>query len=168
MCALLLCHPVLHRVRAKICDELRFSPRAQGHRRSLSCLPLANPPITLVKTTMGLLPQLTGTYDVLCIPLVLPRSTVEALLPTQWRHASPSLLLKTPDELNQLAGESGLEERKEGEEPHLVLLQLGHQKGTGPGPFKMTFQEAKLEIPFVRHPKLPEDSQKAFLFKQKW
>ncbi|CAO1629769.1 unnamed protein product [Sympodiomycopsis kandeliae] len=113
---------------------------------------------------MGLLPTLTGTYDVLTVPLLLPTSVVESLLPAQWRHLSPSLLLPTPHDLL-----SGLKlNTTETQDHHLVLLQLGHQQNTGPGVFKLTFQEAKLEIPFVRHPKASGDqNEKTFLFKLK-
>lgn len=123
---------------------------------------------------MGLLPMpaLTGTYDVLTVPLLLPVKTVESLLPIPYQNCSPSLLLPTPEHFltaiprfppNPSTNDSSSEQY------HLVLLQLGHQKNTGPGPFKMTFQEAKLEVPFVRHPKAHEgDKKKEFLFKQKW
>lgn len=137
-------------------------------------LSLITYPLTHTHThKMGLLPTLTGTYDVLTIPLLLPTKTVESLLPPQYQNCTPSLLLATPDHfLTSIPCSSGaLPTADAKKQYHLVLLQLGHQQHTGPGPFKMTFQEAKLEIPFVRHPKASEASDKGrreFLFKQKW
>lgn len=113
------------------------------------------------------LPALNGTYDVLTVPLLLPKPVVESLLPPTLRHASPSALLPIPQSLRTFceahcppsAGASG--------ETHLVLLQLGSQTGTGPGPIPLWFQEAKLEVPYVRHPDF-KDATKPFLYKQKW
>ena len=112
---------------------------------------------------------LTGNYDVLTVPFLLPKTTLAPLLP---QPAGESLLLPLPPSLLEAiplpypAGYDSLQD------VHPVLLQLGHQHGTGPGPIKMSFEEAKLEVPFVRHPKLVEqDSPKKdeeFLYKQTW
>ena len=104
----------------------------------------------------------TGTYDVLAIPMLFPKDTAQALLPTSVRNQTPSALLPIPADIL----ESPQLERTSDSEDHIVIFQLGRQLGTGPGPMKLHFQEAKLEIPYVRHPKAT-DRDKVFLYKQK-
>lgn len=121
-------------------------------------LPTALSPFT------ALMP-ITGTYDVLTVPVVLPSSTVASLLPQELR----SHLLTVPAEVladlgltPQSADAADQESRQ-----HLVVLQLGRQLGTGPGPMALHFQEAKIEVPYVRHPDCP-DENKAYSFKLMW
>jgi hypothetical protein len=108
---------------------------------------------------------LNGTYDVLTVPLLLPKAAVQALLPPSLRDLTPSVLLPIPTSVLSachLPSHEGTSEEK-----HLIVLQLGTQKGAGPSIIGMNFQEAKLEIPYVRHPKC-KDEQRDFQFKQKW
>ncbi|KAK0523242.1 hypothetical protein OC834_005976 [Tilletia horrida] len=109
-----------------------------------------------------------GLYDFFYVPLLLPTATVEALLPDGAR------LLPIPHSiLTSLVGPQDATSSSSSTNTHLVALQLGYQRGTGPLllPFGMNFSEAKLEVPYVSHPYLtlpstePEASP-AFLLKQ--
>lgn len=83
--------------------------------------------------------SINGTYDVLLVPLYLPRSEVQ------------DLLKASKLELAQLPSSAKIAD----DDTHPVLLQLGYQHATAPGPSwlpKPSFSEAKLEIPFVKHP----------------
>lgn len=114
---------------------------------------------TLLSPFTALMP-VNGTYDVLSVPLLLPKDIVASLLPKPAR--TKDVLLEVPDALTQALGlkpSSGTN--------RLVLIQLGRQVGTGPGPLSLHFQEAKIEIPYVKHPECP-DSSKVFSYKQRW
>lgn len=93
--------------------------------------------------------SICGTYDVLLVPLALPREEVLDLL-----RAAPlsGLQLQPPPPSSH---------ESSGADTHPVLLQLGYQLATGPGPSwlpKPSFSEAKLEVPFVSHPASPPSS----------
>ncbi|PWN23875.1 hypothetical protein BCV69DRAFT_296184 [Microstroma glucosiphilum] len=107
---------------------------------------------------------LNGTYDVLTVPLLLPKTVVQSLLPPSLRDLTPSVLLPIPTSV--LSACHFPPNEGSSEEKHLVVLQFGSQKGAGPSIIGMNFQEAKLEIPYVRHPKC-KDEQRDFQFKQK-
>ncbi|KAL9932164.1 hypothetical protein V8E36_008936 [Tilletia maclaganii] len=100
-----------------------------------------------------------GTYDFLYVPFLLPTSVVTTLLPNGSRPLSvPANVLSILADPKQTTTEP----------QHLVALELGYQKGTGPLvlPFGMDFHETKLEIPYVSHPALPPTSETPFLLKQ--
>ncbi|CAD6884287.1 unnamed protein product [Tilletia laevis] len=100
-----------------------------------------------------------GVYDFLYVPFLLPARTVQSLLPENSR------LLPVPSSILSALSLEGKTDHDDAEPRHLVALQLGYQKGTGPllMPFGLNFSEAKLEIPFVSHPHAQERS---FLLKQ--
>lgn len=94
--------------------------------------------------------SISGTYDVLLVPLALPRDEVLDLL-----RAAPINGLQLQPPPSSSHGDSGADDT------HPVLLQLGYQLATGPGPGwlpKPSFSEAKLEVPFVSHPASPPSS----------
>ncbi|KAE8220530.1 hypothetical protein CF319_g5959 [Tilletia indica] len=97
-----------------------------------------------------------GVYDFLFVPFLLPAQTVQSLLP------EGSNLLPIP---SSILSALSLEDNNNGEQTHLVALELGYQKNTGPLllPFGLNFSEAKLEIPFVSHPR---DESTPYLLKQ--
>lgn len=118
---------------------------------------------------------ISGTSDVLAIPLLLPKAQVLALLPPHIRDES-ALIVPTTEELEALFGAKALQSTAEstGGALHPVFIQLARQHATGLGPNwlpKMTFGEAKLEVPYVRHPALRQDistekKDAPFVFKQ--
>ncbi|GAA5907941.1 uncharacterized protein JCM6883_004067 [Sporobolomyces salmoneus] len=96
-----------------------------------------------------LAPYITGRYDLLLVPLSLPSPLVTILLPSLWSDGAPIFL--TDQEL----AESGMGEIPDpGKGRRWVFVQCGEQIGTGVGfgPGRRTFYEAKLEVPFLRHP----------------
>jgi hypothetical protein len=122
---------------------------------------------------------ISGTYDVLAVALLLPQSQVLALLPPHVRGDSAdahSLISPTLEEMQALVGVEALRSTRatSAEAVHPVFIQLGHQHATGPGPDwlpKMSFGEAKVEIPYVRHPALRQHASTKkrdapFVFKQ--
>lgn len=118
-----------------------------------------------------------GTYDVLLVALTLPRAQVLQLLPENLRNdrdKETSLLYVDDHHLKALRlhsdddhiNEKNAQTADAGEQ--IVLLQLGYQQSTGPGPSwlpKLSFSEAKLEVPYMRHQS--DDSDTSFVFKQK-
>lgn len=113
---------------------------------------------------------ISGTYDVLLFSLLLPRDQVLKLLPSDLRSAE--VLLPVPNKV--LTGIAPEGQSDEGEAVgtgsanlHPVLLQMGYQISTGPGPGwlpKFSFNECKLEVPYVRHPL--DNSSEPYAFKQ--
>ncbi|GAA5950437.1 hypothetical protein JCM3765_004547 [Sporobolomyces pararoseus] len=96
-----------------------------------------------------LAPYITGRYDVTCVPISLPSALVTILLPSLWSDGAPIFL--TDQELR----DAGLERVPDpGQGKRWAMIQVGEQIGTGVGfgPGRKTFYEAKLEIPFLRHP----------------
>ncbi|CEH16820.1 hypothetical protein CBOM_07024 [Ceraceosorus bombacis] len=112
--------------------------------------------------------SLAGTYDVLLVPLLVPK----AILQEQWLPANlRDGLLPIPGQI--LKDLDLAQEASTASEPlHLIFLQLGYQHNTGPGKMWMgmrmnSFSEAKLEVPFMRHPAASDaGSHVPFLFKQ--
>ncbi|PWN38846.1 hypothetical protein IE81DRAFT_327096 [Ceraceosorus guamensis] len=112
--------------------------------------------------------SLAGTYDVLLVPLLVPKAILqEKWLPANLRDG----LLPIPVQI--LADLDLAQEASTASEPlHLIFLQLGYQHNTGPGKMWMgmrmnSFSEAKLEVPFMRHPAASDaGSHVPFLFKQ--
>ncbi|GAA5977344.1 hypothetical protein JCM5350_002435 [Sporobolomyces pararoseus] len=96
-----------------------------------------------------LAPYITGRYDVTCVPIALPSALVTILLPSLWSDGAPIFL--TDQELR----DAQLERVPDpGQGKRWAMIQVGEQIGTGVGfgPGRKTFYEAKLEIPFLRHP----------------
>jgi len=91
---------------------------------------------------MGLT-TLVGTFDAIVVPLLLDKNRALSYFP-------PSLR-------GDLCTVGAISEVLEGPEvpdgKHPVFFVLGRQSQCGPTilPWKMTFQEAKLEVPFLRH-----------------
>ncbi|KDN37810.1 hypothetical protein K437DRAFT_259649 [Tilletiaria anomala UBC 951] len=89
----------------------------------------------------------SGTYDALTFPVALPKSVVMAMLPDWLQNA----FLPIPEQVY----DSLCLERKtsDGEDTHIIVLQLGYQHGTGVGPsiIHMSFHEAKIDIPYLKH-----------------
>jgi len=110
---------------------------------------------------MGLT-TLVGTYDALYLLTLLDKTTVLSFLPEHIVSTSP---IFQPS--NVIARTLGIEVP---ETSHPVVFELGRQLSTGVWMFpKSTFQEAKLEIPFLHHPNIPKQSAAAatpFTFKQ--
>lgn len=106
---------------------------------------------------------ITGTYDDLVLPILLPKAVVRSLLPANLFPGETDPLLPVPS--------STLEAWRlpvdEDGSSHPIILELGYQSGTGPGPWLlgMNFNEAKFEIPFVRHPSVDENDETPFVFK---
>ncbi|GAA5955217.1 hypothetical protein JCM21900_002242 [Sporobolomyces salmonicolor] len=92
--------------------------------------------------------RITGRYDFTFAPIALPTPLVVLLLPTLWSDVAVFL---TPEELKK----QGLVVPSPGEGMSWVCIEAGQQINTGLGGVpggKRTFYEAKLEIPFLRHP----------------
>ncbi|GAA5972368.1 hypothetical protein JCM11641_002428 [Rhodosporidiobolus odoratus] len=93
-----------------------------------------------------IVPHITGRYDFTLASIALPEVVVRALLPQEWA-SQPDLFLTSEDLRFPLPDiEDGMS---------WVCVEAGKQIETGmagvPGG-KRTFFEAKLEIPFLRHP----------------
>ncbi|CAO1624342.1 unnamed protein product [Parajaminaea phylloscopi] len=139
----------------------------QDHTRRSAQPGSVSTPSATARSTMSIIKRLvsplsglmtvSGTYDVLCVPVLLPKDVVLGLLPTELRQEEP--LLEVPDAVLEKL------HLMRGENQHLVVVQLGRQLGTGPAFSPLHFQEAKIEIPYVRHPDCP-DRNRAFSFKQ--
>jgi hypothetical protein len=102
----------------------------------------------------------SGTYDVLLFSFLLPREQVLKLLPA---NLLDNLLTAPEDVLNTLAASQGVLTG----DTHPVIVQMGYQSGTGPGPDwlpKMSFNECKVEIPYVQHPQ--GELEEPYVFKQ--
>lgn len=113
-------------------------------------------PLLSNKIDMGI----SGTYDVLLLSFLLPKEQVLQLLPPSMQGN----VLPVPAEV--LSSLSASDEQTSSE-THPVLLQMGYQISTGPGPSwlpKFSFNECKLEVPFVSHPS--GKSKTTFTFKQ--
>ncbi|SNX82955.1 uncharacterized protein MEPE_01661 [Melanopsichium pennsylvanicum] len=113
---------------------------------------------------------INGTYDVVLVPLLMPIAEILNFLPAKVRNISPSPLISfTSDQISSLGLSSSA---YNAEENHPVMLELGYQNHTGPGPrfFRPSFDEAKLDILGMRHPSLttnqPTSAEKGFVFKQ--
>ena len=125
---------------------------------------------TRIWKTIVKMVAISGTYDVMLLPLLLPISQVLNFLPPKVRDITPSPLISfTHDQivslgLNASEYNAGLN--------HPVMLELGYQNHTGPGPrlFRPSFDEAKLDVLGMRHPSLsgkqPTSADKGFVFKQ--
>lgn len=107
---------------------------------------------------------ISGTYDVLVLTFLLPEEQVLQLLPLHLQ--SQNNLLHVPEKVTSHFTASQGSPSGTGR-MHPVLLQMGYQINTGPGPMwlpKFSFNECKLEVPFVRHPS--GKSKLPFAFKQ--
>lgn len=109
----------------------------------------------------SLIMKLAGTYDVLILPFLLDTQIVLDLLPLDWKATSNSTspLLPIPADVLSSLHLPEIKQDQDGRPTqHLILLQLGYQHGAGPGPyftrFMMNFGEAKIDVPFLRHPSL--------------
>ncbi|GAA6058549.1 hypothetical protein JCM10212_006988 [Sporobolomyces blumeae] len=103
-----------------------------------------------------LAPYITGRYDVEIVPLSLPTPLVTYLLPSLWSETSLPVFL-SPDGVNEATGNLVPDP---GQGRQWVVVQAGQQisTGVGFGPGRKTFYEAKLEIPFLRHPSAKSSS----------
>lgn len=113
---------------------------------------------------------INGTYDVMLVPLLMPISQILNLLPPKVRDIEPSPLISfTHDQIAHLGLNAA---NYNAGTNHPVMLELGYQNHTGPGPrfFRPSFDEAKLEVLGIRHPSLsgkqPTTADKGFVFKQ--
>ncbi|CDS02219.1 uncharacterized protein SPSC_03158 [Sporisorium scitamineum] len=113
---------------------------------------------------------INGTYDVMLVPLLMPISQILNFLPPKVRDIEPSPLISfTSDQISSLGLNSA---EYNSDTNHPVMLELGYQNHTGPGPrlFRPSFDEAKLEILGMRHPSLsgnqPTRADKGFVYKQ--
>jgi len=106
---------------------------------------------------------ISGTYDVLLFSFLLPQDQVLKLLPTSLR--AQENLWPVPVSIIDALNSDG--QYTETEKMHPVLLQMGYQISTGPGPTwipKFSFNECKMEVPFLRHPS--GKSSLTYAFKQ--
>ncbi|GAA5922593.1 uncharacterized protein JCM15063_003356 [Sporobolomyces koalae] len=96
-----------------------------------------------------LAPFITGQYDATVIPIALPTAVVTILLPALWGDGGSVFLSK--EEL-KAAGYEPVPDPGTGKQ--WAIVQVGKQisAGVGFGPGRKTFYEAKLEVPFLRHP----------------
>lgn len=113
---------------------------------------------------------INGTYDAMLVPLLMPISQILNFLPPKVRDIEPSPMIPfTHDEIASLGLDPATYNAGEN---HPVMLELGYQDHTGPGPriFRLSFDEAKLEVLGMRHPSLagkqPNSADKGFVFKQ--
>jgi hypothetical protein len=96
---------------------------------------------------------ITGTYDVLLFSFLLPQEQVLQLLPSSMR--SPQTFMPVPTHVISSLDTTAQHANTDRTMMHPILLQMGYQISTGPGPTwlpKFSFNEAKLEVPFLRHP----------------
>lgn len=116
------------------------------------------PTIRHIAATMG---SISGTYDVLTVAFPLSNADVLELLPKSVQQARPEdSLLSIPDSAFE-AIDMGTEASGDKAGQHIVVLQMGYQISTGPGPNwlpKFSFSECKVEIPFMRHPSGKSDT----------
>ncbi|BGP44733.1 hypothetical protein JCM10450v2_000547 [Rhodotorula kratochvilovae] len=92
-----------------------------------------------------------GQYDYWAVPVALPTPLVRALLPHSSSPAAPQVDFLTPQEVQTAA----VHVPDPGEGHSWVVVEAGKQIRTGVGwvPLgRSTFHEAKLEVPFLRHP----------------
>ena len=75
----------------------------------------------------------SGTYDFLYIPLILPKALVKSFLPTRVAMISPSPFWDS----NSILKDCGV---KLGEDDHIVVFHIGRQLNTGPRISKFNFQ----------------------------
>jgi hypothetical protein len=113
---------------------------------------------------------INGTYDVMLVPLLMPIADILNFLPPKVRSIDPSPLIPfTHDEITALGLSA---DQYNACTNHPVMLELGYQDHTGPGPrfFRPSFDEAKLEVLGMRHPSLngkqPSSAEKGFVYKQ--
>ncbi|POY71356.1 hypothetical protein BMF94_5668 [Rhodotorula taiwanensis] len=92
----------------------------------------------------------TGYYDLVFVPVAVPELLVRAMLPAEWGNADDAFL--SADELQQ-ATQVHLPDPGQGK--RWVCVEAGKQVDTGVNYVPMgksSFFEAKVEIPFLRHP----------------
>ncbi|KAJ9478014.1 hypothetical protein PHBOTO_001590 [Pseudozyma hubeiensis] len=113
---------------------------------------------------------INGTYDVMLVPLLMPVAQILNFLPPKVRDIDPSPLIPfTQDQISSLGLDTSSYNAGVN---HPVMLELGYQNHTGPGPrlFRPSFDEAKLEVLGMRHPSLagkqPNTADKGFVYKQ--
>ena len=103
-----------------------------------------------------------GKYDALVFAVALPKAVVRQMLPL-WLQDN---FLPIPDQVYRAFD---LERHTpDGEETHIIILQLGYQHGTGPMFMGFNFHEAKIDVPFLKHyyRRHLDNDQKAFVYKQ--
>ncbi|GAA5980711.1 hypothetical protein JCM10908_001746 [Rhodotorula pacifica] len=104
----------------------------------------------------------TGHYDLVFVPVALPEPLVRAMLPSEWGNADDAFL--SQDELSTV----GVTLPDAGQGKRWVCIEAGKQIDTGVNYIPMgksTFFEAKVEIPFLRHPQVKPSTHIPFSFK---
>lgn len=103
--------------------------------------------------------NITGTYDVLIVAFPLSRKQVLELLPDPIKQKEEEKIFKNIPEsiINAIVKSKDASPTTsfDSDRDHLIILQLGYQISTGPGPDWVpgfSFSECKLEVPFLRHP----------------
>ncbi|BGP21467.1 hypothetical protein Rt10032_c01g0176 [Rhodotorula toruloides] len=104
-------------------------------------------------------PHITGQYDLTFVPVALPTALVRALLPAEWGQRDDAFL--TAEELAGYGVDLPVLEGKQ-----WVCIEAGKQLNSGVSvPLgRRSFLEAKLEVPFLRHPE--KRNNLPFTFKQ--
>jgi hypothetical protein len=107
-----------------------------------------DPVLPIVQSSLFRMVAPSGTYDAIAFPVALPKGTVNDMLPDWLKDQFQSI----PD---AVYGAFGLERKtKDGQDTHIIVVQLGYQRNTGIGPSFMRqfkFHEAKIDIPFLKH-----------------
>ncbi|PWN36617.1 uncharacterized protein FA14DRAFT_186820 [Meira miltonrushii] len=111
---------------------------------------------------------ITGTYDVIIVAFHLPRQQILQLLPESVKQKEQEKTFSDiPTSVTQAVLKADAANKFDSKQDHLVVLQLGYQMSTGPGPDwlpKLSFSECKLEVPFLQHPS--GKSKKPLTYKQ--
>ncbi|KAF8313610.1 hypothetical protein DL93DRAFT_2080934 [Clavulina sp. PMI_390] len=103
---------------------------------------------------MGLT-SVVGDYDAIFFCILLDKTLVQSFLPP---HLRDSLCDNAVVNQAFQTARDGQDTLVVPNDKHPVIVLLGRQSSCGPYllPTKMNFQEAKLEIPFIQHPKFAE------------
>lgn len=127
-------------------------------------------PIILVElpVILEIMGSISGTYDVIIVALPLSRKQVLQLLPESVKQKEQDkTFLDIPASITEAILKTNSVNSFDANHDHLIILQLGYQISTGPGPHWMpgfSFSECKLEVPFLRHPS--GKSEKPMAYKQ--
>lgn len=127
-------------------------------------------PIILVEVQviLDIMGSISGTYDVVIVALPLSRQQVLQLLPDSVKQKEQEkTFLDIPASVTQAVLKADVADTFNSNNDHLIVLQLGYQISTGPGPDWVpgfSFSECKLEVPFLQHPS--GKSQKPMAYKQ--
>lgn len=116
-------------------------------------LPIILIELPIILETMG---SITGTYDVLIVAIPLSRQKILQLLPDSVKQKEQeNTFLNIPASVIEAVLKADSVNSFDVNHDHLIVLQLGYQISTGPGPDWVpgfSFSECKLEVPFLQHP----------------